>query len=71
MKQEAKTDTGKERADGPVRVSVSLNPEDYVEIKGIAKEKRVSIAWVVRDAVADYLDARTPLFARKGRGEHR
>lgn len=47
-----------------VRVSVSLDPHDYAEIKGIAQEKRVSAAWVVREAVANYLSARTPLFAR-------
>ena len=47
-----------------MRVSVSLDPHDYAEIKGIAQEKRVSAAWVVREAVANYLSARTPLFAR-------
>ena len=28
-----------------------------------------NIAWVVRDAVTKYLDGRTPLFARRARGE--
>lgn len=56
------------KADGPIRVSVSFDAEDYAEIKGIAKDKRVSAAWVVRDAVASYLDARAPLFARERRG---
>lgn len=56
------------KADGPIRVSVSFDAEDYAEIKGIAKDKRVSAAWVVRDAVASYLDARAPLFAREHRG---
>ena len=55
--------------DGPVRVSVSLDAGDYADLKVIAKDKRVSLAWVVRDAVADYLDARTPLFPRKREGE--
>ena len=55
--------------DGPVRVSVSLDAGDYADLKVIAKDKRVSLAWVVRDAVADYLDARAPLFPRKREGE--
>ena len=52
---------------GVVRMSVSVDPIDYAELKEVAEEKRVSIAWVVRDAVTTYLDARTPLFARKDR----
>ena len=56
---------------GSVRVSVSFDAADYAHVKDIAKEKRVSVAWVVRDAVASYLDARTPLFARDQRGKER
>ena len=48
----------------PVRVSVSLDPGDYADIKNIARNGRVSVAWVVRDAVARYLDSRTPLLPR-------
>ncbi len=50
---------------GSARVSVSFTPEDYAEVKRIAKAKRVFAAWVVREAVAHYLDVRNPLFARK------
>lgn len=54
----------------PVRVSVSFDAADYAEIKDIAKYKRVSTAWVVRDAVASYLDAQTPLLPRdRGRNK--
>ena len=55
-------------ADGPVRVSVSLDVKDHADLKVIAKDMRVSLAWVVRDAVSDYLDARNPLFPRKRGG---
>ena len=63
-----KTKTNKQEAEGSVRMSVSFDQDDYAELKAIAESKRVSIAWVVRDAVVDYLTARVPLFGRKGRG---
>ena len=50
----------------PIRVSVSFNAADYAEIKEIAQAKRVSAAWVVREAVTSYLTSRTPLFTRDG-----
>ena len=52
-----------QKADDPVRVSISFAAADYAAIRNIAREKRVSAAWVVRDAVTSYLDARAPLFA--------
>lgn len=64
-----KTRTGKKSANGPVRTSVSFDQDDYAELKYIAETKRVSIAWVVREAVADYLSDRARLFGQKGRGE--
>ena len=54
---------------GVTRLSVSVDTVDYADLKRIAAEKRVSVAWVVRDAVAAYLDDRAPLFARTDRGE--
>ena len=44
------------------RVSVSFDAGDYEELRRIAAEKRVSLAWVVRDAVAAYIFRRGPLF---------
>ena len=38
-----------------IRTTVSLPGKDYTEIEKIAREKRVSVAWVVREAVAEYL----------------
>lgn len=45
-----------------IRASVSFEREDYAELERIAEEKRVSVAWVVRDAVSRYLSERSPLF---------
>lgn len=45
-----------------VRLSISIPAEDYADIKQTAETKRVSIAWVVRDAVRQYLKDQAPLF---------
>lgn len=44
------------------RVSVSFTAQQYDELVDQAKKKRVSMAWVVRDAVDQYLRAENPLF---------
>ena len=67
MKMMPESETTAQQTGDVVRMSVSVDAIDYAELKEVAEEKRVSIAWVVRDAVATYLDARTPLFARKDR----
>lgn len=45
------------------RASVSFPPELYETLEGIARQKRVSLAWVVRDAAEKYVAERWPLFA--------
>lgn len=65
MEEESNVDT--RTGTRSVRVSVSFEVADYTAIKDIAKRKRVSTAWVVRDAVASYLDAQVPLFATNRR----
>jgi predicted transcriptional regulator len=42
-----------------VRASITFEPEHYTKIQEVAREKRVSVAWVVRDAIVQYLDATT------------
>ncbi|MCY4627387.1 MAG: ribbon-helix-helix domain-containing protein, partial [Acidobacteria bacterium] len=53
---------GGSRSETVRRVSVSFDAADYEELRKIAAEKRVSLAWVVRDAVAAYIFRRGPLF---------
>ena len=50
--------TGKPRA---MRASASLPPEIYSTLQDIAKHKKVSVAWVIRDAAEKYIDEQWPL----------
>ena len=50
------------------RASITFPPELYKTIEDLAKRKKVSIAWVVRDAVEKYVADQWPLFAL-GKGE--
>lgn len=49
------------------RTSVSLKHTDYEHIAQIAAQKKVSIAWVIREAVEKYLEAKAPLFKAETR----
>ena len=44
------------------RASVTFPADIYVELERIAVEKKVSVAWVVRDAVEKYVEGQYPLF---------
>ncbi len=52
----------KEQATGQVRASISFPPDIYKTLEDIAKEKKVSLAWVVRDATEKYIADKWPLF---------
>jgi len=45
------------------RASVTFPPDLYATIEGLAKKKKVSIAWIVRDAVEKYVTDQWPLLA--------
>jgi predicted DNA-binding protein len=47
-----------------VRASISFPPEIYDTLEGIAKQKKVSLAWVVREAAEHYIAEKFPLFVR-------
>lgn len=44
------------------RITVTLPPENYELLVRMAKSRKVSASWVVRDAVEKYLAADMPLF---------
>ncbi len=46
---------GPSRPKETVRASISFNSEDYEELERLATEKKVSLAWVVREAVSLYI----------------
>ena len=46
----------------PARTSVSFSVETYAELERIADQKKVSIAWVVREAAEKYVAEQYPLF---------
>lgn len=50
------------------RASVSFPPDLYAMLEQIAKEKKVSVAWVVREAAEKYVGDQWPLFAVKEQG---
>ena len=48
---------------GPsLRASVSFPRDLYQILESIARHKKVSLAWVVRDAAEKYVEDQTPLF---------
>lgn len=54
----------KSEGSAAVRASISFPPDIYETLEAIAKEKKVSLAWVVREAAEKYIAERWPLFAR-------
>ena len=54
--------------DGPksLRASVSFPRELYATLEDIAKQQKVSVAWIVRDAAEKYVHERWPLLGDKG-----
>jgi hypothetical protein len=51
--------------DSSVRATISFPPDMYQTLEGIAKEKKVSLAWVVREAADQYIADKWPLFKGK------
>ena len=54
---------GRPSKEKSARASVSFPPVVYATLEQIAKDKKVSVAWVVRDAAEKYISDQWPLFA--------
>ncbi len=57
------------RSKEKIRASVSFPSDIYASLEEIAKEKKVSIAWVVREAAEQYVAKRWPLLDYAERSE--
>jgi hypothetical protein len=51
----------RDRQAATARLSITIPAEDYADIRVTADRKRVSVAWVVRDALRQYLREQAPL----------
>ena len=61
----AKRKAKPEPAEGTsVRATISFPSELYKTLEGIAREKKVSLAWVVREASEQYVADKWPLFGK-------
>ena len=51
-----KTDYNTERgSNSKTRLSVSIPKEEYKELQELSRRMRVSLAWIVRDAIRQYI----------------
>jgi len=55
----------KAQSKAAVRASISFPPDLYETLEQIAKEKKVSLAWVVRDASEKYAADQKPVVREK------
>lgn len=53
-------DSGKQH-ERTIRASISFPEQQYQVLEKIAAEHKVSLAWVVRDAIDGYLKSKGPL----------
>jgi Ribbon-helix-helix protein, copG family len=52
-------------APSTIRASITFPPDLYETLEEIAKQKKVSLAWVVRDAAEKYVAGKWPLFGKQ------
>jgi hypothetical protein len=61
----AKRKARKTRPSHSPRVSVTFPPDLYETLEDLANKKKVSVAWVVREASEKYVADQWPLFAKR------
>lgn len=67
----AKRRTSKVRSGMQPRVSVTFPPEMYSTLVDLAKKRKVSLAWIVREAADKYVADQGPLLSKAGGSEKR
>jgi metal-responsive CopG/Arc/MetJ family transcriptional regulator len=69
MKEKRSQGSGqKAQKKAAVRASITFPPALYSTLEEIAQEKKVSLAWVVRDASERYVAERSAEVTRLGKG---
>ena len=66
MSKPSKPSLKQQETNKSVRTSVSLPPTLHDTLERMAKEKKVSVAWVIRDAAEKYVDEQWPLLQQGG-----
>lgn len=61
----ARRKTHKTKSSQSPRASVTFSPELYQTLEDLARKKKVSVAWVVRDAAERYVAEQWPLFVKR------
>jgi metal-responsive CopG/Arc/MetJ family transcriptional regulator len=62
--QKGEEKKGKTEGADTIRASISFPSELYETLEGIAKDKKVSLAWVVREAAEKYVADKWPLLGK-------
>jgi hypothetical protein len=65
MRKSGERKGAKTRGAAFVRASISFPAEVYQSLEDIAKQKKVPLAWVVRDAAENYLAGHQPIGKEK------
>ncbi len=55
--------------DGSARLTISLPAGDYGELRALAAYMRVSLAWLVRDAIRRYLRSDAKIIRERWEGD--
>ena len=65
VESNVKTQRQNQTTRSKVRLSVSVPSLDYSELESIASKQKVSVAWVIRDAIDNYLNSRENLASNR------
>jgi len=64
MPHHAKQPTKSQDSHKSIRTSVSLPPDLHDTLEQLVKGKKVSVAWVIRDAAEKYVNEQWPLLQK-------
>jgi hypothetical protein len=67
MRTKIKPKSAEPDTSATTRASISFPTDVYQELERIAEAKKVSLAWVVREAAEKYVADQWPLFANNAR----